>query len=331
MRKNVLDLSICFLVSIVVLGLLSCKGTIPAVHSAPRDAESARSFVVVSTGQNKYYNDTGREIPLPRRGEAFYGQDAQYISISMQYKNNGDGTVTDLNTGLMWQKTPTADITWDEAATRAAKFELGGYMDWRLPTIKELYSLINFTGRTGRSASDSIPFIDTKYFSFSYGDTSKGERFIDVQCWSSTEYVSTTMRDDATVFGVNFADGRIKGYPKYDPRNRRQGMKKVVRYVRGNTHYGINNFIDNGNGTVTDNATGLMWMKIDSGALKAGPKGDGAMNWQALNMQGTRTGGYPMQKNSKALSIIRVPLPPRNLQQSTPFLAPLPLKMVRGR
>jgi hypothetical protein len=53
------------------------------------------------------------------------------------------------------------------------------------------------------------------------------------------------MGNATTVFGVNFADGRIKGYPKYEPRNRRQGMKKVVRYVRGNPPpYGINSFID---------------------------------------------------------------------------------------
>ena len=255
-------------------------GNVPTVSVAPQDTGPAHSFVVVSTGQNKYYNDIGREIPLPRKGEPFYGQDAQYVSIPMQYKDNGDGTVSDLNTGLMWQKTPIADTTWDEAVAKAARFESGGYNDWRLPTIKELYSLISFTGRTGRSASDSIPYIDTKYFNFSYGDTSKGERFIDVQCWSSTEYVSTTMGNDATVFGVNFADGRIKGYPKYDPRNRRQGMRKVVRYVRGNTRYGTNNFRDNGDGTITDSTTGLMWMKIDSGTLKAGLKGDGAMNWQ---------------------------------------------------
>jgi hypothetical protein len=43
-------------------------------------------------------------------------------------------------------------------------------------------------------------------------------------------------------------------------------------YVRGNTEYGINNFLDNGDSTITDNATGLMWMKNDS---KVG------MNWEA--------------------------------------------------
>ena len=36
---------------------------------------------------------------------------------------------------------------------------------------------------------------------------------------------------------------------------------------------------DNGDGTITDRATGLTWMKVDSGALKAGKKKDGKLNW----------------------------------------------------
>jgi hypothetical protein len=50
--------------------------------------------------------------------------------------------------------------------------------------------------------------------------------------------------------------------------------------VRGNRSYGKNDFKDNGNGTVTDRATGLMWMKVDSGRLKAGRNKDGKLNWQ---------------------------------------------------
>jgi len=42
-------------------------------------------------------------------------------------------------------------------------------------------------------------------------------------------------------------------------------MKQFVRYVRGNTAYGINGFVENGDGTITDVATGLMWPKADSG------------------------------------------------------------------
>mgnify|MGYP006267894679 CR=1 FL=1 len=37
-----------------------------------------------------------------------------------------------------------------------------------------------------------------------------------------------------------------------------------VRYVRGNPGYGKNDFRDNGDGTITDRATGLMWSKADS-------------------------------------------------------------------
>jgi hypothetical protein len=87
------------------------------------------------------------------------------------------------------------------------------------------------------------------------------------------------MWGDETMFGVNFADGRIKGYGMRSPRG--GGEKKFyVLYVRGNRSYGKNAFKDNDNGTVTDKATGLMWMKVDSGKLKAGKNKDGKLNWQ---------------------------------------------------
>jgi hypothetical protein len=44
----------------------------------------------------------------------------------------------------------------------------------------------------------------------------------------------------------------------------------AVLYVRENPNYGINQFADNGNGTISDNATGLVWSQADSGA---------GMNW----------------------------------------------------
>ena len=86
------------------------------------------------------YDDTG-EIDRPQPAEPFYGQDAQYQGIQPAYRDNGDGTVTDLNTGLMWQQTPALydKPTYAEAVAGADTFALAGYDDWRLPTIKELY------------------------------------------------------------------------------------------------------------------------------------------------------------------------------------------------
>jgi hypothetical protein len=228
------------------------------------------SYVVVDTGQSRCY-DNNREISCPKQGESFFGQDAQHMGTQPSYVDNGDGTVEDLNTGLMWQKTPGEKVTYTEAVLQAKDCTLGGYNDWRLPSIKELYSLILFSGTdpSGERGDNAVPFIDTKYFDFEYGDTGAGERIIDAQYWSSTEYVSLTMNRNNTAFGVNFADGRIKGYGITGQGG--QSMREFVRYVRGNPNYGVNTFVDNGDGTISDVATGLMWMKTDSGT---------GMNWE---------------------------------------------------
>ena len=220
----------------------------------------------IDTGQKKCF-DNSNEITSPSVNQSFYGQDAQYNSIQPAYQNNGDGTVTDLNSGLMWQKDPGEKKTYAEAVSGASTISLAGYNDWRLPTIKELYSLILFSGTDpsgyeGSSTSGLVPFINMDYFDFEYGNTSAGERIIDSQWISSTEYVGGDI-----VFGVNFADGRIKGYGT-GPMPGQTGSKEFfVLYVRGNTDYGINNFADNGDGTITDQSTGLMWMQLDSGDL----------------------------------------------------------------
>lgn len=241
-------------------------------------------YVIVDTGQNICY-DESEEILYPQIGESFYGQDAQYFGNQQSYTLSTDGlTVYDEVTGLTWTQSP--DWNNDGAIDSHDKFifadflgypdtlnaeNYGGYRDWRTPTIKELYSLIDFRG-TDPSTDDTdglIPFIDTNYFAFGYGDTAAGERIIDAQFWSSTEYVSTTMGGSATTFGVNFADGRIKGYGREDPMGRE--MDQYALFVRGNTDYGLNSFHNNGDSTVTDLATGLMWSQDDSGI---------GMNWE---------------------------------------------------
>jgi hypothetical protein len=246
------------------------------------DPASTLPYPVVDTGQIRAY-DNRSEIGFPATGEAFFGQDAQYDGIQPSYRDNGDGTVTDLRTGLMWQADPGAKKTYEQAVAGAARCRTGGHDDWRLPGIKELYSLILFSGTDpdpgSRDSSRLKPFIDTDHFEFRYGDTAGGERIIDSQWATSTLYVGKVMNGAQAMFGVNFADGRIKGYPTgRDPRGRTKTY--YVIYVRGNPDYGKNDFVDNGDGTVTDRATGLTWMQVDSAALKAGRKGDGALDWQ---------------------------------------------------
>jgi hypothetical protein len=255
-----------------------------------RDISSVNTknkFTIVDTGQDKCY-DNGKTAVLsscPIANEPFYGQDAQYSSNVPSYTDNGDGTVTDNVTGLMWQKA-FKKVEWGKAASDAKTDTTGGYSDWRVPNIKEMYSLIKFNGATGQGGiessttpSDAVPYIDTDSLNFEYSST---QRYIDSQYITSSSYVSTTMvvfnkGDEECFFGVNFADGRIKCYPK-------------TGYVRGNSNYGRNDFQDNGDSTITDTATGLMWMKIDSGDssfrdnLRNYQKSDGSLDWgEALN------------------------------------------------
>ncbi len=130
------------------------------------------------------------------------------------------------------------------------------------------HSLILFTGRSSGETSVK-KFIDTNYFIQPIGDTSIGEREIDAQTWSSTEYAGiTTMVNDIAIFGVNFVDGRIKGYSKYKPGADDELNKMYFRMVRGNPSYGNNSFIDNADGTVSDTATGLMWQQADDGLFR---------------------------------------------------------------
>jgi Protein of unknown function (DUF1566) len=223
--------------------------------NADSNDNGKQKFTIVDTGQERCFNNN-IEIAYPSNNNSFYGQDAQYESNPPAYHDNGDGTISDLNTGLMWQKTPDfVKRNLADSHKYADSLKLAGHDDWRLPTIKELFSIADFNG----NMRTQTPYIDTRYFDFQYPDTSQGWRIMDAQYRSSTEYIGKTMRGEGSVFGFIFADGRIKGYPK----GNRGAGRQYVRCVRGK-NYGENDFKDNGDGTVTDWATGLIWMKIDS-------------------------------------------------------------------
>ncbi len=231
-------------------------------------AQNGISYKIVDTSQAKCF-DNEREIHTPKQGDSFYGQDAQHKGRSASYTANGDGTVTDNVTGLVWQQGYEV-MSYKEALEAIEEFKLAGFTDWRIPSIKEAYSLIQFSGcdvSPQLSSSDEdpgIPFLETSVFDFEYG--ANGGRAIDSQMLTSTLYVGSTERE-TLLFGVNFADGRIKGYGLGLGG---QDKKFMVRFVRGE-EYGTNDFVNNADGTITDRATTLMWSRDDSKR---------AMNWQ---------------------------------------------------
>lgn len=233
-------------------------------------------YNVVDTNQTACYDSTSGATATC----VGTGYDADYSGNQPSYTLSTDGkVVTDNVTGLVWTQSTDIDGSGavdyadkkyqGDAETYCSSLSLDGY-SWRLPSIKELYSLIEFSGTdassySGTDTSVLTPFIDHT-FDWAFGDLTTsagiaaGDRIIDAQYATTTTYVSTTMNGDATMFGVNFVDGRIKGYPL--------AIKKFyVRCVAGSSSYGTNDFADNSDGTITDNATGLMWEKSDQSGL----------------------------------------------------------------
>jgi hypothetical protein len=107
-----------------------------------------RSSTLV-TGQPDCFDVAGSLIPC-----AGTGQDGELQrGVSRSFKNNGDGTVTDEITGLVWEllssdgsvHDASNDYTWIEAQTKIAQLndsDFAGHSDWRVPNFFELQSLL---------------------------------------------------------------------------------------------------------------------------------------------------------------------------------------------
>ena len=251
---------------LLIMSLTGCKkmdSSEDEMQIVPREPAYTGCYPIVGTSQSSCWDSAGNRI-APVFGEAFYGQDAQYPHIAPVYSISSDGlTVKDEITGLTWQKTyekPTSGGMYYWAETQTVVDNLnnqnyGGYSDWRVPTIKELYSLWN--------ASTGSPFIDINYFDIIYTDQQDLSHAI---FWSSDKYsgvmgnVNGETPGSELAFGVNFGTGHIKSY------SISVGPKHFVRCVRGNLAYGVNLFQNNNDGTISDLATGLMWQQNDNGS-----------------------------------------------------------------
>ncbi len=209
------------------------------------------AFKIPDSGQTKCYQAVSPYSEIPCTGT---GQDGAYNINPMSYTDNGNGTVTDNNTSLMWQKednnqtynwyqaSGSYDSTYNPSAHNVCRsLNVGDYTDWRLPSMKELVSIVDF------GVGGFEPTIKEEYFpgtSLSY-------------YWTSTDVAGST----EWARGVSFWTANIGGFTKDYHSN-------YVRCVRGGQE--TSTLIDNGNGTVTDNLTGLTWQQGELGPMTLG-------------------------------------------------------------
>jgi len=276
-------------------------------------AAFAWAVPVPDSGQTKCYNNTV-EIPCPISGQPFYGQAANYSINPMSYtKLDGSGNalpdsaekwsmVKDNVTGLIWEvKTDDGTIndkdktyTWYDPTDPNPGSQndvmntkdfidglnishFGGYGDWRMPTVRELGSIIEYNIPGRNVNADYFP--NTQPSSY----------------WSSTTYAYYPFY----AWGVSFSDG----HDDYS----RKTYYKPARAVRGglpgsssgNTPIAPGGYAVNNDGTVTDASTGLMWQQN-------GPSDN--MTWEqalayceGLNLGDYRDWRLPAKKELRSL------------------------------
>ncbi len=109
------------------------------------------------------------------------------------YLNNNDGTITDLDTGLMWMQAPASAATWDSALDYAELLSLAGYTDWRLPNVKELQTLTDYTLATATTTAGIKPCIQRALFPSATATA----------CWTSTSLKGDSTKAWLVEFGIN--------------------------------------------------------------------------------------------------------------------------------
>ena len=88
------------------------------------------------------------------------------VSTAGSLTDNGNGTVTDSGTRLMWQQGESSEMTWEAALTYCEGLVLptSGYTDWRLPNHKELLSLVDDTRNNPSINTTKFPAATTSFY-----------------------------------------------------------------------------------------------------------------------------------------------------------------------
>ena len=204
---------------------------------------------------------------------------------STRFTDNGDGTLTDNLTGLMWVRDmtlmtsrdpgfdtdETADdgkVTWFRALDYAAKLaaeNYAGHNDWRMANVREMASLINCTqtfqydwlADIGFTNVQTAPFCSTTdqantdqpfLFSFQWENN-----YSSVSCKKTNCRTFLVVRSAGSGSVALPVTGQTTSYTNGDDGSVQTGQADPSP-----------RFTDNGNGTITDNLTGLMWQQVAS-------------------------------------------------------------------
>jgi Protein of unknown function (DUF1566)/Dockerin type I domain len=254
-------------------------------------ARSGWGCPLPATGQTNCWDSSGSVIPC-----AGTGQDGELKEgAPLAYVDNGDGTITDVNTGLMWEKLSNDGTvhdkdnmyTWASAFTvhvaTLNSTSFAGHDDWRLPNLRELLSIANYQ----RLLPSVSPAFDNNCSSGCHVTTCSCTFNGDV--WSSTSEVD----GPSNAWFVDFQDGLVASGGKSSTgpvRAVRGGATSCPLPATGQTTCWNSSGtvvscagtgqdgelrngaplaqVDNGDGTVTDVNTGLVWEKLsDDGTV----------------------------------------------------------------
>lgn len=202
-------------------------------------------FKLPDSGQTKCYQTVTPYAETSCNGA---GQDGSYSINPLSYTDNGNGTVTDTNTGLMWQQednkttynwyqaSGTYSVTYNpDAINYCGALNLGNYTDWRLPTKTELMGIVDF----------SVPYSNPSILNTYFLNTNQ------------SNYWTSTVKSGSFPWVIDFATGNSRRF--------QDSSTTFVRCVRGEVSPQA--LVDNGNGIVTDSISQLMWQQDEPGQM----------------------------------------------------------------